>query len=284
MERYRCHDVKQRGSVERASYMTRNAKGEPVAKYANVYLPYGYTPAKKYNVLYLMHGGGGNPDAWFDCCYLKNMLDAAFSEGVAEPCIVVTPSYYTEGTDMSSGVDGRMQTRVFQAELAEDVIPAIESRYSTYAENITAEGLHASRMHRAFGGFSMGSCTTWFAFLLNLDYIAYFLPLSGGCWEVKQMGGRECPEDTAKVLADHVIKSGYTTEEFFIYPSTGTEDMAMAELNPQVEAMRAYPEIFVETDTNPNGNFHYTLVEGENHSYDSVYNYVYWTLPKLFKK
>ena len=35
-----------------------------ITKEANVYLPYGYSRDKKYNVLYLMHGIGGDEAEW----------------------------------------------------------------------------------------------------------------------------------------------------------------------------------------------------------------------------
>lgn len=45
---------------------------------------------------------------------------------------------------------------VFHLDLRENLIPAVESCFHTYAENTTEEGLEASREHRAFGGFSLG--------------------------------------------------------------------------------------------------------------------------------
>lgn len=66
MKQYQYHDVNFRGMIERISYRTTNPEGELLDKYANVYLPYGYDPedsTRRYNILYIMHGGGGNPDA-----------------------------------------------------------------------------------------------------------------------------------------------------------------------------------------------------------------------------
>ena len=53
-----------------------------------------------------------------------------------------------------------------------DTIPAIESKYSTYAgKDTSVEGLQKSRDHRAFAGFSMGSFTTIQAAMMrNLDF------------------------------------------------------------------------------------------------------------------
>lgn len=67
MEKYTYHDVNKRGTIKQITYITKNQQGEDREKYANIYLPYGYDGAdkeKRYNILYVMHGGGGNPDAW----------------------------------------------------------------------------------------------------------------------------------------------------------------------------------------------------------------------------
>ena len=40
----------------------------------------------------------------------------------------------------------------------------------------------ASRDHRIFGGFSLGSVTTWLEFCYDYDYIKYFIPMSGSSW------------------------------------------------------------------------------------------------------
>ena len=187
MKYYRHHDVELRGTVQRLNYQSTDDQGVVVHKYTNVYLPYGYdeSPEKEYNILYVMHGGGGNPDAWLDSCLIKNELDFAFSEKEAEPFIVVFPTYYKRGAKADQKPDadrgyGNEQIRFFQKELREDLIPAAESKYRTFAHgDVSVESLQASRKHRAFSGFSMGGGTTWYAFTDNLDIIANFAPLSG---------------------------------------------------------------------------------------------------------
>ena len=84
-------DASERGTIRQITYTTRNEKGETVEKYANIYLPCRYDPEKRYNIFYLMHGGGGNPDAWLDSSPLKNMLDLSIQRGELEPLLVVTP-------------------------------------------------------------------------------------------------------------------------------------------------------------------------------------------------
>lgn len=285
MKYYQYHDVHFRGTIQRVDYTTTDSQGETRAKYANVYLPFGYDAAdkeKKYNVLYLMHGGGGNPDAWLDCCKIKNMLDYCFDAGEAEPFIVVFPSFYKQDLPRE-GVNAQVeQAKVleFLPELTAQLLPAVEGRYNTYAEGCSDEQLRAARAHRGFGGFSMGSCVTWYNFLRNLPYFRTFLPLSGDCWEVAIKAGEAAAAQTAECLKNAAQAAGL---EFCIFAATGSKDPAFEAMAPQIEAMKQYPEVFAYSDQPDGGNFHFFVAEGEVHAYESVYQYLYNYLPYLFR-
>lgn len=288
MKIYEYHDVNRRGRIERVDYSTTDEAGKMVAKYANVYLPYGYDKAdleRKYNILYVMHGGGGSPDAWMDCCKIKNMLDYTIDTGEISEMIVVFPSYSKVPREGAPVMEKeRKEARFFQNELIEDLLPAVESVYKTCADHATAEGFRQSRMHRGFCGFSMGAANTWYTFLHRLDSFAWFVPLSGDCWEVEGRGGETCPEETAKVLYESAAASGYSPDEYFIFTATGTEDKAESALTPQLEAMKKYPDTFVYDEDYGKGNLHYLLYEGWGHEYEAVYQYLYNFLPYLFRE
>lgn len=127
-------------------------------KSAYVYLPYGYEEDEivRYNILYFMHGGGGNAGQFYNRSYaLNDILDHAIENGELDPLIVVTPTFYLP-QDTDTGVSNAGQrVSVFHQEFIQDLMPDVESRYRTYAESTDEEGLEASRNHRAFGGFSM---------------------------------------------------------------------------------------------------------------------------------
>lgn len=289
MKEYEYHDVNFRGSIEKVTYETTNQAGEKRDKYALVYLPYGYDhndTEKKYNILYLMHGGGGNPDAWLDCCKVKNMLDYSIDSGELAPLIVVFPSYYKEvipRTGRPQADQERENVRFFQYELSHELLPAVEGKYHTYANTADSDSLKASRTHRAFGGFSMGSCTTWFALLENLDYFSYFLPLSGDCWIIEPMGGSSHPKETAQALHDSILKAGYGATDFHIFSATGTKDPAYHSLTPQIEEMKHLDDLFRFSEDWSKGNLHYTVVEDLVHAYESVNLYLYNYIPYLFQ-
>ena len=288
MDLHAYHDVDKRGTIARVTYEATNYAGERWTKYANVYLPYGYDENKQYNIIYLMHGGGGNPDAWLDCSQIKNALDRGFAEGISEPFIMVFPTYYNVDPMERRRIEGinaeweNQQIQTFQKELVEDLIPAVENRFSTYAEDTTLEGLAKSRQHRGFGGFSMGGGVTWYVFLYNLQYFSIFLPLSGDCWAIQPMGGRLVPEETAKVIAERTREKGMTGADYRIYGGTGDKDMGLDNMQPMLKAMTAYPDLFDLQEDPALGNLHLTIKKDAVHAYEQVYHHVWHYLPYLF--
>ncbi|MFR5152743.1 MAG: alpha/beta hydrolase [Ruminococcus sp.] len=140
-----------------------------VKKTAYVYLPYGYSEEKEYNILYLMHGTGDDEKYWLKTNpYNKTMLDNMIADGDIEPLIVVTPTFYVED-DCADDLD--QLTYSFAKELRNDLMPEIESVYSTYAKSADDEGFAESRDHRAFAGLSRGAVTMYHSALCqSLDY------------------------------------------------------------------------------------------------------------------
>ena len=288
MKEYIYHDVNLRGTIEKVSYRTTNRDGQVRMKRCNVYLPCGYDPEKtekRYDILYLVHGGGGSQDAWLDCCKIKNMLDHTIDTGEIDPLIVVFPCFYKEQITRIGPPDADVEKAhvlLFIQELAEELLPAVEGRYHTWSDGGSRDALVCSRSHRAVGGFSMGSCTTWFMFLNHLDLFSRFVPLSGDCWAVKPMGGKSHPAETAEALRNAVLQSAYTPDDFRIFAATGSKDPACNALGLQIEAMKAFPDTFRFSDDFSTGNAHYFLREGSEHCYEHVMQYLYNYLPVLF--
>lgn len=179
----------EQGTIERLDYQTYESKSyeeqtTQLDKTAYVYLPYGYSEERQYNVLYLMHGGWSNETTYLGTPEnpheLKNVIDHAIQDGRIPPVIVVCPTYNNTSPEDSAdyGLALRL-TDQYHNELVNDLIPAAEGKYSTYAGGTSEQELKESRIHRAFAGFSMGSVTTWHTFQYCLDYFRYFLPSSG---------------------------------------------------------------------------------------------------------
>lgn len=278
-------EIAEAGRMESVSYTTHNAAGAEVSKTAYVYLPYGYDREQQYNILYLMHGGGGNQATLMGTpdhpLALKHILDHMIQDKLIAPLLIVTPSFYTEGSDGSMAAVGEL-THQFQEELRNELMPVVEGRYSTYAEGTSEADFTNSRDHRAFSGFSMGSVTTWYAVAENLAYFRYFIPASGDCWAITQMGGASQPAETASYLANAIREQGYSLLDLFIFAVTGTRDIAHDNLTPQIEAMRALADDFVYDYRPEQGNLYYLDVEGGVHDYSWFNDYLYTILPILF--
>lgn len=150
--------------------------GEAIMKSCSVYLPACYDELDtdtRYNVLYLLHGVGGDQYEWLrgngidgGNYLLCNMLDNLIAGGDIDPIIVVMPNgrssydwtdcaFNSEGTNM-------LGFYYFDYELRYDLIPFIESTFKSYANirEASPEAVEYSRMHRAIAGLSMGGMQT----------------------------------------------------------------------------------------------------------------------------
>lgn len=271
------------GTIERLEYQTDNYGDELTTKYLNVYLPYGYDPDdkdKKYNILYLLHGGGEDENLLFggpgESKELKRIIDNMIANGDIEPLIVVTPTFNGGENDLGKNVAN------FYKELMADIIPLVESKYNTYAENTTLKGIKASREHRAFGGFSMGSVCTWYTYMYCLDYIKYYIPLCGDCWALNRDASSENAKATADLLADVARNSGYGIHDYKIYSATGSADIAYPNMKPQIDELKKLTDVFVYSADPTKGNFYFMVCEGGTHAWNYVNQYIYNILPDLF--
>ena len=168
------------GTVEEFVYRTKAYATDmrDVSKTAMVYLPAGYDNNKEYNILYLMHGTGDDEKYWLVTHpENKTMLDQMIEQGIIEPLIVVTPTFYVEN-DCRDDLD--ILNYSFREELRNDLMPAVEERYSTYAVTADEKGFSESRDHRAFAGLSRGAVTTIHSVICgSLDYFSWFGTFSG---------------------------------------------------------------------------------------------------------
>ena len=249
--------------------MTYEKHEQVLHKRAVVYLPYGYTEEKTYNVFYLMHGGWsdettylGTPDQPAE---FKNILDNAMANKKIQPMIVVCPTYNNTSSDDSSDYSLALRlTENYHRELINDLIPAVESTYSTFAKTIDEEGIRLSRDHRAFAGFSMGSVATWRTFQYCLEDFRYFMPSSGSL------------TSDGEYMADIVRNSGYSENDFFIFAASGTDDFAYSSFKSQIEAMLEVDDgTFRYADNEADGNLYYLWQEDGVHSGEYALEYFF---------
>lgn len=141
------------GTVSRVWY---NSPTLGMERRMTVYTPAGYeTSGKRYPVFYLLHGMGGDEEAWIALGRTSQILDNLIAQGKAEPMIVVM----TNGNASQEAAPGESQNGLvppamnlpktmdgsFEAAFP-DVVKFVDKTYRT----------KANKKNRAIAGLSMG--------------------------------------------------------------------------------------------------------------------------------
>ena len=168
-------EASQHGTVSHPWY---DSKILGMSRRLTVYTPYGYeaNPKKKYPVLYLLHGAGGDEEAWTSMGRTAQILDNLIEKGLAEPMIVVMPN----------GNPGQAAARtlnipekpydwrdpanrdLYVKSLCTEIVPFIEKNFRAIAKPAS----------RAIAGLSMGGGHTISASILYPELFDYICPLS----------------------------------------------------------------------------------------------------------
>ncbi len=142
-----------------------------------VYTPPGYeSSSESYPVLYLLHGAGGDEDAWSSLGRTNLILDNLIAAGKAKPMLVVMTNgnaWQSSTLTQAPGVSPPTRETYmqwagkFEKSLVEDVVPYIEKNYRVKSD----------KSSRAIAGLSMGGGHTITASINypgTFDYIGVF--------------------------------------------------------------------------------------------------------------
>lgn len=278
------------GKLERFDYQTTDPDDATrvMDKYAIVYLPYGYrdTGTERYDIVYLMHGTGGTADTQLGTpeapTGLKYILDNLIANGDMEPMIVVSVSYYPDNKVQETDDYDAQLTLDFGDELRNDLMPALESRYRTYAEQATNVGFVESRSHRVFGGFSMGAVTAWYRACDSMDYFKYYIPVSGSLmWGTDYASPFWTPKRAAKKIIADIVDQGYDRDDFFVFTAAGDNEEGYPVVTEQTEALQEAGYPFVFDDEYANANMVSLIADGEIHDYHCYNRILYTALPHI---
>lgn len=157
----------ERPGIDRGTIETIEYKSESVGtvRKATVYLPPKYDPAKKYSVLYLLHGIGGDELEWLKGGAPNVIMDNLYADGKVADMIVVMPNGRAQANDRAEG--NVMATfpafAEFDKDLIGSLIPFVEGKYSVYTD----------REHRAIAGLSMGGGQSLNFGLGHMDVFAF---------------------------------------------------------------------------------------------------------------
>ena len=188
---------------------------------------YVYTPAcydrndrkTKYPVLYLLHGGGGDEDAWATLGRTCQILDNLIAEGKAEPMFVVMPNgnpdqYAAQTLGIPVKADVKHYASGFDnySSLAADIVPFFEENYPVIK----------NRKGRAVAGLSMGGGQSFFIAFRNTDVFANVGIFSSGLIGASAIGG--APFDGEALMPGLYSQPAKYDKFDVIYLSCGEED------------------------------------------------------------
>ncbi|MBQ9362118.1 MAG: esterase family protein [Bacteroidaceae bacterium] len=152
----------ERGTVKLIEYQSESVG---TTRKANVYLPPKYDAKKKYSVLYLLHGIGGDENEWYrDGGVPHILMDNLYADGKVADMIVVMPNGRAQKDDSRAGGFGSFRAfGDFDKDLIGSLIPYIEKNFSVYTD----------KEHRAIAGLSMGGGQSLNFGLGHMDVFAY---------------------------------------------------------------------------------------------------------------
>jgi len=214
-------EATKRGSVSHVWY---DSELLGINRRMTVYTPYGYETSKKtkYPVLYLLHGGGGDEEAWSSMGRAAQILDNLIEKGLAKPMIVVMPNG-NPGQQAAvtlnlpvSDINYRdpANANAYVTSLVKEIIPFIEKNYRAIPK----------KEARAIAGLSMGGGHTTSATMLFPGVFDYICPMSCGL--------RDGENVDAQMQA--IKKAGYK----LYWIGCGTADFAWPGTETMVEILK----------------------------------------------
>lgn len=224
-----------------------------VDRQALVYTPPGYSEEVQYNVLYLLHGIGGDEYEWYRNGKPRVILDNLYAQQKLEPMIVVFPNGRAMVNDDATGdiyaADKVAAFETFEFDLLNDLIPFIDTTYSV----LTA------RENRALAGLSMGGGQSLNFGLAHLDTFAWVGAFSAAPNTKAPAQLVPDPAATAASLSQLWISCG--TDDGLLYISQQTHDYLEQNEVPHI----------------------YNLVQGAGHDW-TVWKYGLYHFPQLIFK
>lgn len=152
------------GKIDTITYTSKTVGTD---RRAVIYTPPGFSKKKKYPVLYLLHGIGGDEKEWLNGGKPQVILDNLYADKKIEPMIVVMPNGRAMKDDRAGGNifdSAKVQAfATFEKDLLHDLIPYIEKKYPVLTD----------RENRAIAGLSMGGGQSLNFGLGNLDKFAW---------------------------------------------------------------------------------------------------------------
>ena len=262
------YEANQRGNLNQVWYESPTLE---MTRRLFVYTPYGYADSKdKYPVLYLLHGAGGDEDAWSTMGHACQILDNLIEKGLAKPMICVmpngNPTQYAARTLMIDEKPADQNTpgmgmmgNLYPKSIVEDIVPFIEKTYR----------VDARPKSRAIAGLSMGGGHTITTSLMYPGFFDYICPLSMGIG-MRFGNNQDNQEEVMKNYENQfkaLKKAGYKL--YFL--ACGDSDFLF-------ESAKTLDQMLTDT-----GNKHTFFVTPGGHTWSNWRIYLNTFAPQLFK-
>ena len=202
------------GKIDTITYSSKTVGS---SRRALVYTPPGYSKNKRYPVLYLLHGIGGDEKEWYKHGKPQVILDNLYAENKLQPMIVILPNGRAAKDDRAVGniygPDKVQAFAAFESDLLNDLIPFVEKTYK----------VHTNQEKRAIAGLSMGGGQSLNFGLGNLDKFAWVGGFSSAPNTRKPEALLPNPEEAKKKLkllwiscgdADNLMRISSRTHEY----------------------------------------------------------------------
>lgn len=252
------YEATQRGNLEQVWYESPTIG---MTRRMFVYTPYGYeTGTTKYPVLYLLHGAGGDEDAWSTMGRTCQIMDNLIQKKLAKPMLVVMPN----------GNPGQVAARtlmipeksldrsdpktadLYVHSIVKDIVPYIEKNYRVIAKPGS----------RALAGLSMGAGHTIRCTNLYPGFFSYICPLSNGI---------RIPDEKVKADYDAQFKALKKAGYKLYFLACGDTDFL-------IESART-----LDATLTANGLKHTFFVNSGGHTWSNWRIYLNTFGPQLFK-
>ena len=122
-----------------------------------VYTPAGYDKGKNYPVMYLLHGAGGDENAWSELGRAAQIMDNLIATGKAKPMIVVMPNGNTDCQAAPGEWSRGMYQPSFMGSVNQRPIATMDESFMDIVKYIESHYKVAKgKKNRAICGLSMG--------------------------------------------------------------------------------------------------------------------------------
>ena len=189
-----------------------DSKALGIVRRMRVYTPPGYETdlARKFPVLYLLHGSGDNEATWTEFGKANLILDNLIAAGKAKPMIVVMLDGHTMAPvprDAPGAAEARNKNLGnFETDLLGDAMPFAESRYR----------VDAGRESRAIIGLSMGGNQSLIVGLNHLDLFAWVGGMSSAVREPESQLAPFLKEASTANSKLHLLWFGVGRDDFLL--------------------------------------------------------------------